>query len=115
MRINRSFAVIAVASLIIASAAIAFEPEAESPTTKPTMKERPIRLTVPWNKVKDLSDDQKKQINEVHVDTVAKIKALEAEEDEKCMAILTEEQRKVLEETIEQEKADRKAAKAKKE
>jgi Spy/CpxP family protein refolding chaperone len=111
MRFSRSFVVLSITTLAIASAAIAFEP-ADAPTTKP-VKEKPIRLTTPWNKVKDLSDEQKKQINEVHVDTIEKIKALEAEEDEKCMALLTPEQQKALEETIEKDKADKKAAKKK--
>lgn len=114
MRFNRSFAVLSFACLAVASVAIAFEPEGGS-TTRPAMKEKPIRLTTPWNKVKDLTDEQRKQINDIHVDTVAKIKALEAEEDDKCMAVLTEDQRKALDETIEKEKADKKAAKGKKE
>ena len=114
MRLRRTFTVLSIASFAIASAAIAFEPESGS-TTKPTMKEKPVRLTTPWNKVKDLTDDQKKQINEIHVETIARIRGLEAEEDEKCMALLTDEQRKALEETLEQEKADRKAKAGKKE
>ena len=114
MRINSSFAVLSIVSLAIASAAIAFEPAGEMPTTKPAMKVKPIRLTTPWNKVADLSDDQKNQINAIHVEIVEKMKALEAEEDEKCMALLTPEQQKALEETIEKEKADKKAAKGKK-
>jgi Spy/CpxP family protein refolding chaperone len=122
MRFTRPLAVLAVASLAIASAAVALEPS-DSATTKPadsgsaksSAKEKPVRLTVPWNKVKDLSDDQKVQINTIHVETVAKIKALEAEEDEKCMAVLTEDQRKAMAETLEQEKADKKASKGKKE
>ena len=115
MRIQRSFAVLGVACLAVASAAIALEPEGEMPATRPAMKQKAIRLTVPWNKVKDLTDDQRKQINDVHVDTIAKIKALEADEDEKCMAILSDEQQKALQETLDQEKADKKAAKGKKE
>ena len=117
MRPNRTLAVLSIAALTLGSAAIAMQPaEGEtSATTKPSGRARPIRLTSPWNKVADLTDEQKSQINAIHVETVAKIKALEAEEDEKCMALLTDEQRKALEEAIEQEKVERKSKAGKKE
>jgi hypothetical protein len=83
------------------------------PTTKPA-RARPIRLTVPWNKVPDLSDEQKSQINAIHVETIEKIKALEAAEDEACLALLTPEQRTALEETLDKEAAERKSRAAKK-
>ena len=116
MRFTRPLVVLTIAGLTLGSAAVAMQPAEDSTaTTRPAGKAKPIRLTNPWNKVADLTDEQKAQINQIHVETVEKIKQLQKEEDDRCMAILNDEQRKALEETQEQDKVARKSRAAKKE
>ena len=113
MHLKQILGTVCAVGLMVSAAAVAVQPTTE-PTTR-TARARPIRLTVPWNKVADLTDEQKTQINAIHVETIAQIKALEAAEDEKCMALLTEEQRKTLTETLEKEKVAQKAKAGQKE
>lgn len=112
MRLNRMVVIVCAAALAAASAAIALQPST-APTTQ-SSRPRAVRLTTPWNKVADLTDEQKGKINAIHEETVDQIKALEKAEDDKCMALLTAEQKKTLDETLAKEAVEKKAKAGKK-
>lgn len=76
------------------------------PSTQPTRK---MRLVQPWSKVTDLSDEQREQIVAIHAEITDKMNALREEERERCLAVLTEEQRLQLDATQAREAAERKA------
>lgn len=97
----RSIRWIAVGVLAVAGVTFA------EPSTQPT--KRPARVVSPWSKVTDLSDDQKEKLIEIHTEIVEKINALRDEEQERCGAVLTTEQKAALEATLAREAAERKA------
>ena len=68
-----------------------------------------MRLTKPWSLLTDLTDDQKQQLAAIHADAVEKQKALDAEEESKCMAILSDAQKTALADAQSKEVADRKS------
>lgn len=92
--------------------------ESAAPPSKATPpKARPakqLRLVQPWSKVTDLTDEQRQQLYDIHEDFKAKLKALEAEEEEKCNAVLTDAQKAQMAAAIEEEKAAKKAKAAEK-
>src|SRR5215213_1508390 len=58
--------------------------------------ERAVTLTKPWSGLNSLSDDQKRQINEIHRKKVAEVKVIEQKEKDDVMALLTSEQKAEL-------------------
>jgi Spy/CpxP family protein refolding chaperone len=52
------------------------------------------RLTQPWNKLTDLSDDVKTKIIAIHRKSVEEVNAIRAREREDILALLTEAQKK---------------------
>lgn len=99
--------IVASVGMTCAGMAWAAQNEPTTQTTQPT--KRPARLVQPWNKVTDLTDEQRDQLIAIHAEITAKINALRAEEEERCNAILSEEQRAALTETLAREAAERKA------
>ena len=71
-------------------------------------KAKEVRLTQPWRRLSNLSEDQRVKIAELHKKAVADIKEIEAREREDIMALLSEEQRTELKTLMETESADRK-------
>jgi Spy/CpxP family protein refolding chaperone len=75
-----------------------------------------VRLWAPFSKVEDLnlSDEQKTQIAALHKETLAKIKALQQQEHDAVMALLTPEQKdKVTEAMAKAKKPEGKKGKGK--
>jgi hypothetical protein len=68
----------------------------------------PARLTKPWNQLTGLSEDQKKQIRQIHRKSVDEVKAIEARERDDIMALLSDAQRAELKGLEEKAAADRK-------
>lgn len=51
-------------------------------------------LTKPWNELKDLTDDEKTRIIEIHRKTVEQVHEIEAKEHADILAMLTDAQKK---------------------
>ncbi len=96
-----------IAVAFLAMAAVTYAEPSTQPSTQPA--KRPARLVQPWSKVTDLSDEQRERIAAVHSEIADKINELRDEEQDRCRAILTAEQRAALEATLARESAERKA------
>ena len=73
---------------------------------------RQVRLTKPWRDLASLSDEQKKQINQIHRKAVQEIKAIEQREKDDIMALLSDEQKAEVTAMLEKDAAARKARSA---
>ena len=80
------------AALVMGSALLAAD--SSSPAGNAPASRGRVRLTKPWNELKDLTDDEKTKILEVHQKAVDEIKAIDAKEHKDIMALLTEDQQK---------------------
>jgi len=67
-----------------------------------------IRLSSPWNKLSDLSDEQKSQLDKIHRKSREEIKAIEQQAKADMMAVLTPQQQAELREMEDQTVADKK-------
>jgi len=68
-----------------------------TPTTAPTAPpehHHRTKLTKPWSELKDLTDDEKSKILEIHGKALEDMKAIRDKEKEDIMALLTEDQKK---------------------
>src|SRR4051794_12688695 len=101
------FALVLIASLVA---------RADEPTTRPSkgakVDTKTIKLTQPWSKLTDLSDDQKGQINDIHQKALAEIKAIHDREEAQIMALLNDQQKAELKKLSDEEKAQEKAKRA---
>ena len=70
---------------------------------------RQVRLTKPWSNLTSLSDDQKKQINQIHRKAVQEKKAIEQREKDEIMALLDDRQKAEVTALEEKATAERKA------
>ena len=71
--------------------------------------EQAIKLYVPYSKLADLSDDQKKQISGIEADYRDRIKQLEEEKDSKIVVLLSDSQKVALGKLGAADKSKRKA------
>ena len=87
----------------------------ETPTTQPS-SEMPtrhsrIRVPKPYSELPDLSQDQKDRIEQIHADMLEQLRKLQAQEKEQIDALLTDDQKKELQDmadkNTEQEKSRR--------
>ena|SRR5580658_7853426 len=90
---------------------------ADVSTTQPSDSQTKItgtrsRIVAPFNLLTDLTDDQKSQIRAIHSQTLLEEKELHDKERDEITAILTENQKKELEEIEARTSADKKAAAA---
>ena len=85
--------------------------KAAAAEAKGTSEARPraVRLTKPWSTLTSLTDDQKRQINQIHRKAVQEIRAVEQRERADVMALLNAEQKAELTALEEKEAAERKA------
>jgi hypothetical protein len=70
---------------------------------------RQVRLTKPWKDLTSLSDEQKRQISQIHRKAVDDVKAIEQREKADIMALLTDQQKAELTALQEKEAAERKS------
>jgi Spy/CpxP family protein refolding chaperone len=66
-----------------------------SPSTKPAARGGG-RLVKPWSDLKDLTADQTDKIREIHKKCAAEMAEIRAKENEECLAVLSDEQKKEL-------------------
>ena len=95
-------------AVLMGSALMAAKPDAGTADTAAPKKGH-ARLTKPWNELKDLTDDEKTKIVEVHQKALDEMHEIEAKEKKDIMALLTESQQKEVEAI---EEKDKEAAKA---
>ena len=117
MRAVPALAVVLLASVLVAadekSTQTPSEPGAQPAAGKErksprAAESRAVRLTKPWKDLNSLSDEQKRQINQIHRKAVAEIKAVEQKERDDVMALLNDEQKAELSALLEREAAQRK-------
>jgi Spy/CpxP family protein refolding chaperone len=94
------------AALVISSAVMAADSKTATDSTPATPKGH-ARLTKPWNELKDLTDDEKAKILEIHQKAVDDVKEIDAKEHKDIMALLTEDQQKEVAEIEKKDKAAR--------
>jgi Spy/CpxP family protein refolding chaperone len=86
---------------------------ADDATTQPApsdeMPAKRHKIPTPFGLLTDLTDDQKFQIIKIHKDELAQEKLLKAQEYDNIMALLTDDQKKELEEAIGEQELQRKA------
>jgi len=77
------------------------------PTEEPHMKHH--KIPEPFNLLTDLTDDQKAQIAKIHKDMTTQEKALRDQEHDSIMALLTDDQKKELDDAQSKESLEKKA------
>jgi hypothetical protein len=70
------------------------------------------RLFAPYGKIPDLSDDQKSQIGAIHKTELAEEKKLKDKEHDDIVALLTDSQKKELDDITSKDSIDKRAAEA---
>jgi hypothetical protein len=69
---------------------------------------RPVRLTKPWSNLASLTDEQRRQINQIHRKALEDIKAIDQRERADVMALLSDQQKAELKALEEKQAAERK-------
>jgi hypothetical protein len=104
MRLGKVLAAAVILSAGIKLAAIAQEtPAADSTKGK---------VIAPYNLVTDLSDDQKSKIETIHKAELAEEKKLKDKEHDDIMAVLTDDQKKALDDAIAKTSVEKRATEA---
>lgn len=88
---------------------------ADDATTQPAPEDMYLKhhkIPAPFNLLTDLTDDQKAQINKIHKDELEQEKALREQEQDNIMAVLTDDQRKELDDTMAKASLEKKAESA---
>ena len=86
-------------------------PAAASPATPRAGR---ARLTKPWNELKDLTDDEKSKILEIHQKALDEETAITKKEHEDILAVLTDTQKKEVADLEMKAKDAQRAARSKK-
>lgn len=110
MRFSKSFLACA-AALVMGSALLAAD-SGTSESTAPRTHAR-VRLTKPWSQLKDLTDDEKAKILEIHQKAVDEIKAIDAKEHTDILAVLSDNQKKEVATIEEKDKEAQRASRRK--
>lgn len=103
------------AALVMGSALLAADsnsPAGSGTTAAPTHGH--ARLTKPWNELKDLTDDEKTKIVEIHQKALDEIKEIDAKENQDILAVLTDDQKKEVAAIEAKDKEAQRAARSKK-
>jgi hypothetical protein len=85
------------------------DPAASTAKPQKSAEAKAVRLTKPWKDLTSLSDDQKRQISQIHRKAVDEVKAVEQREKADIMALLSDQQKAELTALQEKEAAERKA------
>jgi Spy/CpxP family protein refolding chaperone len=97
----------AVVALGVGKVWVAFADDATTqPTDAPHVSHK---IPAPFNLLADLTDDQRDQIKSIHKTETAAEKKLRAQEHDDIMALLTDDQKKELDEAVEKEAIEKKA------
>jgi hypothetical protein len=123
MRALPALAVVVLASVLVAADDVTSPAKSDAGAQPAGQKEaksaakaeaRPVRLTKPWKDLTSLTDDQKRQINQIHRKSVAEVKALQQKEKDDIMALLDDQQKAELTALLEKDAAAKKAKAAEK-
>lgn len=115
MTFLKTLAIVAGLALAFPASALRAEdmpanPPVEQPKPKDKDKKQAgPKLTKPWSLLKSLSEEQRARIAEIHAKYLAERKKLDEAEKADVMGVLTDEQKKELEEAMAAEEAARKA------
>ena len=102
MRAVPAVAVVLLASVFVVADDASSPSKSDAGATTAAQKEgksaaksdaKAVRLTKPWSALTSLSEDQKRQINQIHRKKVADVKVLEQKEKDEIMALLSDEQK----------------------
>jgi Spy/CpxP family protein refolding chaperone len=93
-------------AMLLATASFAADSAAPAPDSSANTPARAGhgRLTKPWNELKDLTEDEKKQILAIHQKALDEVKDILAKEHTTILAVLTDDQRKEVTEIIAHDK-----------
>lgn len=84
-------------------------PAARAPKAGGPAKARQVRLTKPWKDLTSLTDEQKRQISDIHRKAVQDKNAVERRERDDIMALLNDSQKADLKAMLDKQAAERKA------
>ena len=89
---------------------------ADDATTNPSPEAKPTRsrLVAPFNMLSDLTDDQKMKIREIHAETLVQEKEIRQKEQDQITALLTDDQKKELDDLQAKAAAEKKVGAAEK-
>jgi hypothetical protein len=104
--------VIAIAGLALLGFAI--HAIADDMTPAPSDLKPRSHIVAPFNLLTDLSDDQKTKIREIHAGILEEEKQLRQKEHDQVMAVLTDDQKKELDDMVSKAAAQKKADEAEK-
>ena len=79
---------------VLALGAALVAAQQQQSTTQPARSRQSRRLVQPWNQIKDLNDDVKTRIIELHRKSTEEIAAIRTKERQDIMALLTDDQKK---------------------
>lgn len=99
------------AALVMGSALLAAD---SNSGTTPAPTHGHARLTKPWNELKDLTDEEKTKIIEIHQKALDEIREIDAKEHTDILAVLTDDQKKEVETIEVKDKEAQRAARSKK-
>jgi Spy/CpxP family protein refolding chaperone len=109
----------ALAVVLLASAFVVADETPTKTDKKPTAaakadkadkaEAKPVRLTKPWKDLTSLTEDQKRQIAQIHRKAVDETKAIEQREKADIMALLSDQQKAELAALQEKDSAEKKA------
>jgi multidrug efflux pump subunit AcrA (membrane-fusion protein) len=100
---------LACAGLLGAGICVFADELATQPTAEPEVSGLHSRVVAPFNLLSDLSDDQKAQMRAIHAETLAEEKALRDKEHDEIFAILSDNQKKELQDVETRTEAQKKA------
>ena len=117
-----ALAVVLLASVFVIADDTAKKADAKSSAAQPAAakadgdqaKTRAVRLTKPWKDMTSLTEDQKRQISQIHRKAVDEVKAIEQKEKSDIMALLNDQQKAEVTSLVEKDAAERKAKAAQK-
>ncbi|MGA2440265.1 MAG: hypothetical protein ABSH08_04870 [Tepidisphaeraceae bacterium] len=108
---NCLIAVACATLLAVAVAAIAQDATTQPAAVEPSTPTR-AHVIAPFNKLSDLTDDQKAKIREIHTEILDEEKQIHQKEHDEITALLTDDQKKELEDIEARLAAERKAGTA---
>ena len=107
---NLRTSIVGFAALSLAAIVVAVAQDATTePSAAPEEHHTRTRIVAPFNLLTDLTDDQKSKIADIHHDELAQERALKEKEHDDIMAILTDDQKKELDDALARAAAEKKA------
>jgi len=98
-----------IGALILGAAMVAGQQQRQA-TTQPARARQSRRLVQPWTQIKDLNEDVKTKIIDIHRKSVEERAAITAKERQDIMALLTDDQKKQVNDYEVQRARTRRAA-----